>query len=267
MRQLKRIVALVFGAAVFLVPTAAFAAPAPGYERFAGCPDKADSAQIVGCAVTDVFGGHLQMGKKDTPITDPIKLIMGYDQSAQSVVASLDGGRQRIPGGLIGLTGLDWLRFIYPLNYLQIYAEPELAGQPGGINPPISLPLKVQLHNVLLNNDCYIGANSDPIKLNLTPGTTSPPPPNQPITGSNGTITQDPNAPAALFINGTRLVDNAFAAPAARNCDLLSLNLLITALVNAQSGLPSPAGTNETVQDANLAVAPIEAVYGADGIE
>jgi hypothetical protein len=266
MKQLKLAAALAVGLfAIFVWAPAASAATAPGFEEFSDCPDRATYPDLVACAVTDVYGGHLEMGTKDTPISDPIKLTIGIGEFANGLGATIDGGRQRIPGGLIGITGLDWLRFIYPLNLLQIYAEPELAGPVTTPFPPIGLPLKVQLHNVLLNNNCYIGANNDPISLNLTTGTTSPPPPNTPISGANGTPSFDPNG--IFRISGAKLVDNAFAAPAARNCDLLSLNLLITALVNAQSGLPSPAGTNEAVQDVNIATGDITSIFPPNGIE
>lgn len=267
MKRLRHAVALAIGVAAFLVPANALAAPAPGYEAFTGCPDTTNDSDIVACIVTDVFGGHLQMGTKDTPISDPLKLVIGASLGGGVETASLDGGLQRIPGGLIGITGLDWLRFIYPLNYLQLYAEPELAGPVTSIFPPIGLPLKVQLHNVLLNSNCYIGANNDPIDLQLTDGTTVPPPPNQPISGHPGTTVPDPAAPDGLFVEDVQLVDNAFAAPAARNCDLLSLNLLVTALVNLQAGLPAPAGTNEAVQDANLSLGPISSIYPPNGVD
>ncbi len=53
-----------------------------------------------------------------------------------------------------------------------------------------------------------------------------------------------------LELDGT-YVDNSFAAPGANGCVLTLFGFIpisINGLVNAQSGLPSPAGTNETVQ-------------------
>jgi len=269
MKQLRYAVALTLGLAAIQVPImSAQAATEPGYEAFSACPDKADNNQMAGCVITDITGGHLQMGSKDTPITDPLKLVAGLDTNGITLTASLNSTRQRIPGGLIGITGLDWLRFFYPFDALQVYAEPQLAGTPSNLTgAPIGLPLKVRLHNPILSSTCYIGANTDAINLSLTPGTTSPPPPNQPITGSPGTFGLYPGAPNAYLIQGARLVDNSFAAPAARGCDLLGFNLVVTALVNATSGLPSPAGTNEAIQTGNISIAPIDAVYGPDGIE
>jgi hypothetical protein len=269
MQRLKRFALLAAGAAAFAVPIAsAQAATEPGYGMFADCPDKADSSAITTCVTSDITGGHLKLGSKDTPITDPLRLVAGLDTNGNTRAAHLNSTRQRIPGGLIGITGLDWLRFFYPFDALQVYAEPQAAGVPSGLaSQPINLPLKVRLHNPILSSTCFIGSNTSPISLHLISGTTSPPLPNLPITGSNGTVVSNPAAPNAAFIQGVKLVDNSFAAPAAQGCDLLGFNLVVTALVNATSGLPSPAGTNEATQTGNLAISDIESIFGPDGIE
>jgi hypothetical protein len=268
MKQFMRVVALAATfAACLIAATAASAATAPGYEEFGDCPDRAADPAVGGCVITEVNSGHLKLGTKNTPIEDQIRLVLGLTNEGQSVPGSFDGGRQRIPGGLIGITGLDWLRFLFPFSALQIYAEAELAGPVTNALDAPALPLKVRLDNVLLNNNCYIGSNGNPIQLNLTTGTTSPPPPNTPISGQPGTIGLDPVLPGVVRSTGIRYVDNAFAAPAATNCDLLALNLLVTALVNLQAGLPAAAGNNETVQNANVSIAPIELIYPPNGIE
>jgi hypothetical protein len=267
-KQFKLTVALAVCAAAVVVPaTTATAATSPGYGAFTGCPDRADNSDIQGCAVISVSGGHLLMGTKDTPIEDPIKMVMSITSDQQTVIGSFDGGRQRIPGGLIGMTGLDWLRFIYPFGLLQIYAEPQLAGTVTNPLDAIGLPLKVRLDNALLNSNCFIGSNSNPIDLHLTTATTNPQPPNQPITGQPGTLSVDPVLPGVIHSNDIIYVDNEFAAPAATNCDLLGLNLVVTALVNAQAGLPSAAGRNETVQETDLDFGVIQAIYQPNGIE
>jgi hypothetical protein len=266
--RLTRIAVLAISVAAFLVPaSAASAATAPGYEEFSTCPSKTEEPTVEGCVATDVTGGHLRLGSKTTPIEDPIKLMIGLTGDGQPIPGSFDGGSQRIPGGLTGITGLDWLRFLFPFSALQIYAEAELAGpvtEPLGI---IGLPLKVRLHNVLLNNNCYIGSNSNPIQLNLTTGTTDPPPPNTPISGQQGTLSPDPNLPGVIRADDLVFVDNEFSVPGATNCDLLSLNLLVTALVNAQAGLPAAAGLNEAVQESRVSIVPITFVYPPSGFE
>jgi hypothetical protein len=248
----------------------ASAAPAPGYEEFTGCPSRTVNTNVRFCVTSVVDGGHLQLGSKDTPIVDPITLVGATTTTGSFELGSFDGGRQTVPGGLVGLTGLDWLADVLGLNALKVYAESELVGTPS--NPaadPFVLRLKVKLVNPVLGDSCYIGSDANPIILNLTRGTTAPPPPNQPITGDPGTSVADPNLPNVIRNLDVKLVDNSFAAPAANGCRLQLglLNVPIDDLVNLQSGLPSPAGTNEAVQLADAAVVRIQTVYPPLGFE
>jgi hypothetical protein len=269
MRLLSKLLPLV-AIAFALVAPAAQADPAPGYEEFTGCPSRAVDPTIRFCLNSTVTGGHLQMGTKDTPITDPIKLVGATTTGNTFVVGSFDGGRQTVPGGLVGITGLDWLADLLNADALKVYAETELAGNPSNpANDPVSFPIKVKLINPVLGDSCYIGSDLNPIPLNLTRFTTSPPPPNQPITGSAGSSDTDPNLPFVVRLTGLTLVDNAFGAPAASGCRLMLglLNVPIDDLVNLQAGLPSPAGTNEAVQEAEGATVRIQTVYPPIGIE
>jgi hypothetical protein len=244
------------------------AAIAPGYEEFTGCPDRDVNVNIRFCVASVVTGGHLQMGSKTSPITDPITLVGATTSTGGFIVGNFDGGRQPVPGGLIGLTGLDWLVDVLGAEALKVYASTELAGPP--TNPardPVTLPIKVKLENPVLGDTCYIGSDSNPITLVLTRGTTNPPPPNEPITGSPGVRTNDPNVPGIVRDSDLVLVDNAFAAPAANGCRLQLglLNVPIDNLVNLQSGLPSPAGTNEAVQEADGATVSVQTAYPPGG--
>jgi hypothetical protein len=182
------------------------------------------------------------------------------------LAGSADSSSILIPGGLIGITGLDWLINLLPGNLLKVYARPQLAGTPSNPNAdPLSLPLKVKLENPLLSGNCYIGSNSNPIPLVLTTGTTNPPPPNTPITGAFGTPSVGPGYPI-IRITDRELVDNSFAAPAAQGCDLLLPGFgLIDAVVNLQAGLPAAAGTNEARQVADAALANVLQVYPPAG--
>jgi hypothetical protein len=128
----------------------------------------------------------------------------------------------------------------------------------------VSLPVKIHLENPVLGNKCYIGSNANPIMLNLTTGETNPPPPNGPISGVNPVLSEDPVRPHVVLANNGTFVDNSFAAPAAHGCVLTLLWVIpvnIDGLVNLQSGLPSAAGTNETVQTANTALVERQYVY------
>jgi hypothetical protein len=170
-----------------------------------------------------------------------------------------------VPGGVVGLTGLTWLLEILGSDALTLYATTELAGAPGApIDVPVTLPIKVHLENPVLGPNCYVGSNSNPIKLNLIPGTTSPPPPNKPITGKDPTFELDPTRPGVILASDALLVDNSFSAPSASGCVLTLFGFIpvsINGLVNSQSGLPAAAGTNATAQEVDTALAEPGLVY------
>jgi hypothetical protein len=270
-KHLARFVGLVVGvsAAIALVaPFAQASTPAPGYERFTGCPSPAENPVIAGCVYSVVTGGHFQMGNKDVPITNPITLTGGVEEGLTGFTYNSQGGlkpvKQKVPGGVIGLTGLTWLAEVLGTDALTLYAVTELAGQPQihGLEE-IVLPVKVHLINPVLGNKCYVGSSSSPINLHLITGTTNPPAPNQPITGQapEGSFNTETNV--IVLANG-KYVDNSFAAPGASGCVLTLLGILpisINGLVNTQSGLPSPAGTNETIQILDTELASSELVY------
>lgn len=269
MKHLTRLAVLAATVAALLVSAAsAGATTAPGYEEFEDCPSRTVNSGIGICQITEIVDGHITLGTKRTPIEDPITLTVGANPlTGETFLGSFDGGRQEVPGGLVGISGLDWLIYLFPNSLLGLYAETELAGPVGNaFAPRLSLPIKVHLENPLLTNDCYIGSNSDPIALQLTTGTTNPPPPNQPISGTTGTVTPDPNLPGVQRSTGIVLVDNEFAVPSARGCGLFTYGLINT-LVNLQAGLPSPAGRNEAVQRANGSIAFIRFVYPPLGFE
>ena len=113
------------------------------------------------------------------------------------------------------------------------------------------LPIKVKLENPLLGESCYVGSDSEPITLHLTTGTTSPPPPNKPLSGNPGKATFN-EALTIITINGTSLVDNSFSAPGAEGCGG-ALSGLLDTVVDLQAGLPSAAGNNTAILNGSLA--------------
>src|SRR5260221_3487090 len=252
-------------------PVAQAATPAPGYGQFAGCPSPAESPEASDCIRSVTTGGHFQMGSKDVPITNPITLTGGFNPAPGKgqVSFSPKGGlapvKQTVPGGVIGLTGLDWLVNFLKVEQLKLYAVTELAGVPvinfGTLE--VSLPIKVHLVNTVLGNSCYVGSASNPIKLNLIIGTTNPPPPNKPITGKEPVLTFT-ESPEIFHVNGGVFVDNSFAAPGASGCVLTLLGFIpisLNGLVNSQAGLPSAAGHNETIQNVDQELAIQTTVY------
>ena len=50
-----------------------------------------------------------------------------------------------------------------------------------------------------------------------------------------------------LRLNGTKLVDNAWAAPGVSGCGGFLVELALNPIVNASSGLPSAAGKNTAI--------------------
>lgn len=250
-----------------VAPTAAQAAtPAPGYSQFAGCPSSAENPAITGCLRAVISSGHFKMGKKNVPITKPIILSGGVNSEFQEFSATSKGGllpaEQLVPGGVIGLTGLDWLVNFLDIDALQLKAVTQLVGQPH-IGEKFVLPIRVKLINPVLGNNCYIGSPANPIKLELTQGTTSPPPPNKPISGQPfQSFTEHPSGITTM--EDAIFVDNSFSAPGATGCTLTLFGFIpisINGLVNSQSGLPSPAGNNTTVQNTDMEIVPEELVY------
>ena len=243
-------------ALALLAPMSQAKEPAPGYTQFAGCPSAEEIPGVTTCVRTVITGGHFNMGNKEVPIEKAITLSGGIHESGV-LVANAKGGMtpvaQKVPGGLIGLTGLTWLLEFFGSEALTLYATTELAGQPS--NPlfePVSLPIRVHLTNPggLLGNTCYVGSFTEPIKLSLIVGTTSPPPPNKPITGTEPTATLDKTTKIQTLKGGV-FVDNSFAAPGVNGCVLtvFGIPFSINGIVNSASGLPAAAGTNETVQN------------------
>ena len=143
------------------------ATPAPGYERFAGCPSPAENSTIAACTRVVIKGGHFQMGSKDVPISKPMTMTGGFNADLKGFAANSAGGltpvKQTVPGGVIGITGLDWLVNFLNAEGLKLYAVTELVGEPTNLSfTSVTLPIKVHLVNPVLGNNCYIGSASKP---------------------------------------------------------------------------------------------------------
>lgn len=255
LRPLLATAGAVMASLALVAPAAQAEPPAPPYEDFAGCPSPAEHPAIATCAKVEFTGGHLQLGKKNIPISNPITLRGGLEQVTADFFANSEGGiipaKQTVQGGLIGLTGITWLdEILDQVEELKVYAVVESAGPIGGpLQMPFTLPVKIHLESQVLGNNCYIGSNENPIQLSLTTETTSPPPPNEPITGKEpNPIVLEPERPVRIATEGI-YVDNAFAVPGATGCQLNlgALQVPINGLVNKASGLPAAAGTNEAV--------------------
>lgn len=171
----------------------ASSAPAASFQnqflQFAHCPVNTPGVRL--CMVSTVTSGEFHLGSNAVPINKTITLQGGYNPKTQELIGATDGNTLsktplQIPGGLLGIELLG--------NLTEVTATAEVAGtihlnlnNINGAGTLVSLPLKVKLDNPLLGNACYIGSESEPVLLNLTDGTTNPPPPNKPISGKFGT--------------------------------------------------------------------------------
>lgn len=273
------VVALVAaGTAVAKEPTGDFAA-------FKQCPRFTSSVDY--CLSAQITGGEITIGGVRMPIVNPITFQGGYALSettgAETFFGALNGETisrtpQPVPGGLLGMVKCGEIKnmirrlichIVFEGRLTALNATLELAAPAStiGLNTSnqlnqegvaLSLPVKIHLENPLLGKDCYIGSETTPLLLNLTTGTTSPPPPNKPITGKVGHI-EFKDETELVELVGTNLVDNSFAVPAASGCGG-PLSFLLDPLIDTKLGLPSPAGHNTAVQTATQKITSSEEV-------
>ncbi|HEY7948508.1 MAG TPA: hypothetical protein VID75_12595, partial [Acidimicrobiales bacterium] len=204
---------------LLVMPGAAGARTLPSsLADFAHCP--VDVKGVATCLFSSTTSTTFQIGSTTVTSTSPTTLSLGlsYTKSGQAVVVLPTDGTQALqapaialPGGLTGL-GLGG-------GELAVTVTPQLVGLPtaslvnllGAHGPGLALPIDVLVSTPsgVLGSDCTIGDATGPLVLNLTTGTTDPPGPNTPITGSVGTLTGSANG--TLVDTGLTLVDNAFA--------------------------------------------------------
>ncbi len=246
--------------------------------------------------------GLMTIGAASIAITNPVVFQGGYERNeehepvTERFVGAIDGETlsrtpQPIPGGLsklIDCAELDVAPLEIPIGMCeQILAKPawssltatmELAGPASEIymstdnmvneeGIAFSLPIKIHLKNRLLGGSCYIGSEADPIVLSLTTGKTSPPPPNNPISGGMldiNSLTLD----GFLYNEGAaRVVDNSFAVPAVTGCGK-EWSSTTDPIIDHKLGLPSPAGYNTVTEVMSAKMATAEKVIENEtGIE
>lgn len=269
----------------------AFAAshhPKGEFAQFAECP--LSKVAVNGCIFSETKGGTFTVGKKAVPLVNPVILQGGLEENeetgAQKFFAAENGQTlsktpQPVPGGLLGVTAPTWWpKFLQDLfnetinnGFTGVTATVELAAPASSIGisttnlieqhgTALSLPVKIKLDNPFLGGSCYIGSNSSPIKIDVTTGTTAPPAPNKPISGSVGAISFN-EAFTMITISGGRLVNNSFAASGANGCGGL-FSFLIDPFVNSIVGVPSAAGTNTAILEGKLQLAKAAAVKASE---
>jgi hypothetical protein len=256
--------------------------PTGEFAQFTECP--LSRPALIGCVYSESNGGYFTIGSKTVPLKNPVILQGGLELvTGGSQFYGAENGEtlsktpQPVPGGLLGIVAPAWWpKFLRDLfnetinnGFTGVNATVEVAGPATNIKVnalnlilqkgiALSLPTKIKLSNSFLGNNCYIGSDSSPVALEFTTGTTSPPPPNVPIKGSAGVITEN-EAETLFTAAGGQLVNNSFAAPGASGCGGL-FSFLVDPLVNSIIGIPSAAGHNTAILEGKLQNAEAEAV-------
>lgn len=258
-------------AALGAAPASAASAPGGPYAGMGTCPLSSSALQApdngaVGCVVAVVNGGSFTIGSQvvTIPATAPVTTKFGVywpdngpvvsfpdGNSAEvfSTVAPTDGGELTAAPIDVPIPGIAnfWPGVTSAITQIEL-AGPVTDFTPlaaGESYPVFKLPIRLHLENAFLGPNCYVGSSSAPILLQPTTGTTSPPPPNKPITGDPGTIGfgNDPNGfgDAIVGFTGATLVDNSLAVPGANGCGPFGG---FDWIVDLLFGLPSAAGHN-----------------------
>jgi hypothetical protein len=256
--------------------------PTGDFAVFKQCPRFTSGVEL--CLYSETLSGEVTLNTQTVPINEdkkhPIILQGGLtisETGENTFVGALNGETlsktpQKVPGGLAGLIKCNEIKgtgllekaaraaceLVFENKTTGVNAITELAKPASEIGISTSnlenaegvalkLPVKVRLENSLLGSECYIGSNSNPMTLNLTAGTTAPPPPNTPIKGNTGKFAAKDEF-EFIEVTNNKLVDNAFAAPEATGCGGI-FAVLINPIVNAKLGLPSAAGKNTAIQN------------------
>ncbi len=253
--------------------------PTGRFKVFKQCP-RFTGANF--CVFSQITSGEVKIGTTTVPIEKAtITLQGGYQRNeeteAETFMAALNGETLsktplKVPGGLLGLVECNKIKgeglleklergsceAIFENGLTGVNAVTELAKPASaiGINTnnlvnengvALSLPTKIKLENPLLGGECYIGSESKPVTFNLTTGTTAPPPPNKPISGSVGDLELGEGG-KIIELKGNSLVDNAFSAPEVSGCGGI-FSFLLNPIIDAKLGLPSAAGKNTAIQN------------------
>jgi hypothetical protein len=237
-------------------PAMATSALKEDFIPFADCPVASASS----CLVSTTTSGKFVIGLKTVSIEKTVTMQGGLATESfyeQPLLGASDGNTLSktaltVPGGLVGIGGLGG----------EVTATAEIAGSPSSViidrwnligqkTPAVTLPIKVKLSNEVLGEGCYIGSDSEPIVLHLTTGTTAPPSPTEPISGRVGNREAGRAKGKIRFIEGASLVDNDFAVPGASGCGG-ELSPVIDLAVDADVGIPAPAGRNTAIMNGTL---------------
>jgi hypothetical protein len=270
--------------------------PKGDYASFSDCP--LSNTATTYCVFATTEKGKFIVGKKNVPILNAITLqggtheVEGSKPPLLEFIGAEDGNTlsktpQNVPGGLLGLINCEEIKgegffeklergackAIFENKLTGVTATTELAAPASSIGLSIqnliesketalSLPVKVKLENPLLGSNCYVGSNAHPIVINFTTGTTNPPKPNTPITGSVGKVEFLHNG-ELVILRENALVNNSFGAPKTTGCGGF-FEFLIGPIIDGQLGVPAAEGTNTAILEGTLKIANATAVKASE---
>jgi hypothetical protein len=262
--------------------SSAMATPKGEFAAFAQCPTS--NLELSGCIVSSTESGYFKIGKQEVPIKNTQTLqggLINTEPGFKELVAALNGETltktpQNVPGGLADLVNCEEIKGsgllegllrttckgVFENGLTGVNATAELAAPAGsvvlslphalsGSGVALKLPIKVKLENPLLGSECYIGSNSNPVKLELTSGTSGS------LEGSPGENSSKAEGEIQVVEHST-LVDGTFSAPGVTGCGGL-LSFLLDPIINDKIGLPATSG-NAAVLNNKIELAGIEFV-------
>ncbi|MGH2879912.1 MAG: hypothetical protein ACRDK4_09955 [Solirubrobacteraceae bacterium] len=263
--------------------------PTGEFVNFGDCPTTAPG--VISCLYAQTTSGEFKIGSTSVPLTKTITLQSGLVEVSEGnlrLSGATDGNTlsktpQTVPGGLLKIVAPGF--FGEPLSkifnefinkgFTGVTASTELVGEAHlfplnalfGSGTALSLPVRVHLENSFLGNNCFVGSKAHPVNVELTTGTTSPPPPNTPIKGNPGEVAFNETG-TLLTDKNNSLVNNSFAAPEAEGCGSQILFGLFTGIidgaVDAEIGLPSAAGHNTAILNGSQEIGSAEAVKASE---
>lgn len=285
-RILLAALALTATMSVLVGVSPASATPKGIFAVFAQCPTEVPGVEL--CQYGETTGGEFAIGSTKVPINKTIiqqggALPTGINANEYYLIPAKNGEslskvELNVPGGLLDLVNCEEIKgeglfekiirgsckAIFENKTTGVTATTELvanASNPAILNTgnllfktgtALTLPVRVHLKNPLLGESCYIGSEKSPIELHLTSGTTSPEPPNKPITGKSGKVSSEEEKELnILVLTETSLVDNNFSVPVAEGCGGF-FSLIIDPIVDAKLGLESKKGNNTAILNSTL---------------
>jgi hypothetical protein len=236
---------------------------------------------------------ELQAGNVTIPFVKPLVLQGGFGGLVEEplpLVGPEDGAprivpvAQPVPGGLAGeidpskLHGATLAAYEEAIAHHKTKVTATIEVAPAnavvtldslnllsGAGTFLTLPLKMKFSNAFLGEGCYAGSDEAPIVVELTDGTTAPPPPNEPISGQLGTFKFGEKS-QQITIKEQSLVANGFEAPAVHGCGReAAWQEEVDEAINSKAGLPSPAGTNSTRINGTQVLMGVEALRAHGG--